>query len=41
MEDLSLCQDCPLKDTCGTAKMPGIILSCGKRAKYEAPMKEE
>ena len=33
----SLCDDCPIKDECKTSSMPGIVLSCGKRAKHEAP----
>lgn len=31
----SLCDDCPLRDTCGTSKMPGIVTVCGKRAQHE------
>ena len=36
MVPYSLCDDCPLKDECGTSKMPGIVTGCGKRAEYEA-----
>ena len=32
----SLCDDCPIKDECGTSKMPGIVTGCGKRIEYEA-----
>ena len=36
----SLCDDCPLNNgvtiVCKTATMPGIVLVCGTRAKYEA-----
>lgn len=31
----SLCDDCPIKDTCGTSKMQGIVTGCGKRAEFE------
>lgn len=31
----SLCVSCPLNKGCGTALMPGIVLSCSKRLKAE------
>ncbi len=37
----SLCDDCPIKDGCTFGKYGIIITTCGKRAKHEAPEKEE
>ena len=34
----SLCFECPLNTECGTALMPGLVLSCGK--KQQATKKE-
>ena len=34
---ISLCEDCPLKDNCGTSSMPGCVTACLRRAKHEAP----
>ena len=36
MDERSLCYDCPIKDECKTSSMPGIVVGCGKRSKYEA-----
>lgn len=33
---VSLCEDCPLKDQCGTSAMPGSVTACLRRAKHEA-----
>jgi len=36
----SLCDDCPLNDACGTSKLIGQVITCGKRAKHEAKEEE-
>ena len=33
--EYSLCTDCPIQDECGTSKMPGQVISCGKRCRAE------
>lgn len=33
IDKISLCFDCPLNAECGTALMPGFVISCGKKPK--------
>ena len=33
IDKISLCFDCPLNTECGTALMPGFVISCGKKPK--------